>query len=130
MALTDTVVWVFSPDLGETNEFADVAHTDVDGLSNGQAADKQFAPLLGTPAEFRKASKQYWKLTQAQADDLQFSPADQIAVVPDWQHVAGLIVIGIRNDFVGPINEANLPALAKARLQKLRAGNPTLGTLL
>jgi len=130
MAVTDTVVWVFSPDLGETNEFADVAHTDVDGLSSSHAADKQFAPLLGTPAEYRKASKQYWKLTQVQADELQFLPADQIAVVPDWQHVAALIVIGVRNDFVGPVNELNLPQLAQDRLVLLRAGNPTLGTPL
>ncbi len=129
MALTDTVVWVFSPDLGESNEIGDVAHTDVDGVSNGQAADRQFNPLLATPAEFRKGSMQYWKLTQAQADDIQFNPLDQIAVVPDWQHVAGLIAIGIHFTFAGG-QEVNLPALAKARLQKLRAGNPTLGTLL
>ena len=129
MALTDTVVWVFSPDLGESNEIADVAHTDVDGVTSDHAADKQFDPLLATPAEFRKGAKQYWKLTQAQADDIQFLPADQITVVPEWQHVALLIAIGIRNDFAGG-QEGNLPALAKARLQKLRAGNPTLGELL
>lgn len=129
MALTDTVVWVFSPDLGESNELGDVAHTDVDGVSSDHASDRQFNPLLGTPAEFRKGAKQYWKLTQAQADDIQFNPGDQITAAAEWQHVCGLIVIGIHFTFAGG-QEVNLPALAKARLQKLRAGNPTLGTLL
>jgi len=126
MALTDTVVWVFTPDIGESNELADVTHTDTDGVSSGQDPDKQFAPLNATPGELRKGAKQYYKLTQAQADNLQFLPLDQIAVVPAWQHVAALIIIGIHNTFTGA-NEANLPALAKARLQKLRAGNPTMG---
>jgi len=106
MALTDTVVWVFTPDIGESNELADVTHTDTDGVSSGQDPDKQFAPLNATPGELRKGAKQYYKLTQAQADNLQFLP--------------------IHNTFTGA-NEANLPALAKARLQKLRAGNPTMG---
>lgn len=129
MALTDTVVWVFSPDLGESNELGDVAHTDVDGVSSGQNSDRQFNPLLATPAEFRKGSKQYWKLTQAQADDIQFLPSDQITTAPEWQHVCGLIAIGIHNMFSGA-DFALLPALAKARIQKLRAGNPTLGSPL
>lgn len=127
MALTNTVVWVFSADLGETIELGDVTHTDTDGVSSGQDPDKQFAPLNATPGELRKGAKQYYKLTQAQADALQFLPADQIPVVPEWQHVAGLIIIGKHDDFAGPVNEQNLPALAKARLQKLRAGNPTMG---
>lgn len=129
MALTNTVVWVFSPDLGETNELGDVTHTDVDGVSSGQDPDKQFAPLNATPGELRKGSMQYYKLTQAQADNIQFLPADQIATVPEWQHVCGLIIIGIHNMFSGA-DFALLPALAKARIQKLRAGNPTLGSPL
>lgn len=126
MALTDTVVWVFSADLGESNELGDVTHTDTDGVSSGQDPDKQFAPLDATPGELRKGTMQYYKLTQAQADAIQFLPADQIPVVPEWQHVAGLIIIGIHNAFSGG-NFDNLPALAKARIQKLRAGNPTMG---
>jgi len=69
---------------------------------------------------------QYYKLTQAQADAIQFLPADQIPTVPEWQHVAALIIIGIHNSFSGAGFD-NLPALAKARIQKLRAGNPTMG---
>lgn len=126
MALTNTVVWVFSEALGESNELGDVTHTDTDGVSSGQDADKQFAPLNATPGELRKGAKQYYKLTQQEADDIQFLPADQIAVVAEWQHVALTIIIGIQNIFTGA-NEANLPALAKARIQKLRAGNPTMG---
>lgn len=129
MALTNTVVWVFSPDLGETNELGDVTHTDFDGVSSGQDPDKQFAPLDATPAELRKGCKQYYKLTQAQADAIQFNPLDQINTVPEWQHICDLIIIGVHNAFAGG-EEINLPQLAQDRLVLLRAGNPTMGNPL
>jgi len=126
MALENSVIWVFTPDLGETNELADVAHTDVDSTAGGSSP---FNPLNATPAELRKASIDYWHLTQAQGDDIQFNPLDNIDTAAEWLHVCEFIYIGIHAAFAGG-EEINLPQLAQDRLVLLRAGNPTLGSPL
>jgi len=123
MALVNTIVWLFSPDIGDRSETADLAHTENDNRTR-DAANKRFDPADATLAELQRASVQYFGLTRAQVEKITGMQA--VAIHTDWNHKAAQILIGIHDDFTGA-NEANLPALAKARLRSLRGGNPNIG---
>ena len=123
MALVNTIVWIFSPDLGDTHELADLAHTENDNRLT-ERAEKRFDPADATLAELQRASIQYFGLTRAQVEKITGMQA--VAIHTDWTHKAAQILIGIHDDFAGA-NETLLPALARRRLQSLRGGNPNIG---
>ena len=123
MALVNTIVWIFSPDLGDTHELADLAHTENDNRLT-ERAEKRFDPADATLAELQRASIQYFGLTRAQVEKITGMQA--VAIHTDWTHKAAQILIGIHDDFSGA-NETLLPALARRRLQSLRGGNPNIG---
>ncbi len=123
MALVNTIVWIFSPDLGDTHELADLAHTENDNQLT-ERAEKRFDPADATLAELQRASIQYFGLTRAQVD--QITGMQAVAIHTDWSHKASQILIGIHDAFSGA-NESRLPALARRRLQSLRGGNPNIG---
>ncbi len=124
MALVNTVVWIFSPDLGETHELGDVAHTDNDNQTR-EPANKRFDPADATLAELQRAAIQFFGLNRAQVD--QITGLQAVAIHTDWSHKANQILIGIHDAFSGA-NESRLPALARRRLTSLRGGNPNIGT--
>ena len=123
MALVNTVVWIFSPDLGEAFELADLAHTENDNQLT-ERAEKRFDPADATLAELQRAAMQYFGLTRTQVE--QITGMQAVAIHTDWTHKAAQILIGIHDAFSGA-NESRLPALAKRRLQSLRGGNPNIG---
>jgi hypothetical protein len=117
MAIDNAIVWIFSPDLGESSELADYGHTLHDNDITWPSDDR-FDPVDASMGEFRRAARQYFKLS-----------ADAIPCSAEWLHIADEIWIFIHRDFDGA-DEALLPARARARLQSLRGGNPNQGTLL
>lgn len=123
MALVNTIVWIFSPDIGNTFELADLAHTSHDNLTRNPA-NKRFDPADATLAELQRASIQYFGLTRAQVDKI--TGLQAVAIHTDWLHKANQILIGIHDDFTGA-NESRLPALGRRRLASLRGGNPNIG---
>ena len=126
MALANTIVWIFSPDLGETHELGDLAHTEIDNRLAFDA-NKRFDPADATLAELQRASMQYFGLTRAQVG--QITGMEAVAIHTDWSHKASQILIGIHDAFSGA-NESRLPALGRRRLASLRGGNPNIGKLL
>lgn len=126
MALANTIVWIFSPDLGETNELGDCAHTEVDNQVRW-AADTRFDPADATLPELQRAAIQYFGLTRAEVDAI--TGLEAVAILNRWTHKANQILIGIHSAFAGA-NESRLPALGRRRLQSLRTGNPNIGKLL
>ncbi len=125
MALVNTIVWIFSPDIGDTFELGDLAHTSNDNRTRDDP-NKRFDPADATLAELQRASMQYFGLTRAQVD--QITGMEAVAIHTDWSHKAVQILIGIHDAFSGA-NESRLPALARRRLTSLRGGNPNIGTL-
>lgn len=123
MALANTVVWIFTPDLGEQHELADLAHTVVDNKTRWPA-DERFDPADDTVSEIQRALVQYFHLTAAEVLDIQ--SFERVAIDPVWNDKAAQILIGIHRTFTGA-NEVNLPARARNRLRSLRSGNPNLG---
>ncbi|MCK5090277.1 MAG: hypothetical protein KAQ88_09875 [Hyphomicrobiaceae bacterium] len=124
MALDNTIVWIFTPDLGETHELADLAHSDHDNKTR-KPVDERFDPADDTLAEIQRALVQYFpSLTAAQVLDIQ--SLERVAIDPAWNDKAVQILIGIHRTFAGA-NEANLPARARNRLRSLRSGNPNVG---
>jgi len=123
MALANTIVWIFSPDIGDKNEIGDLAHTENDNRTR-DAANKRFDPADASLAELQRAAIQFFGFTRAQVDKITGMQA--VAIHTDWDHKAAQILIGIHDDFTGA-NETNLPALAKRRLLSLRGGNPNIG---
>ena len=124
MALANTVVWIFTPDLGELHEIGDLAHSDVDNKTRW-AADTRFDPANDTLAEIQRALVQYFGLTSAEVLDIQ--SFERVAIDPVWtDKAANGILIGIHRTFVGA-NEVNLPERTRNRLRSLRSGNPNLG---
>ncbi len=123
MALDNTIVWCFSPDLGETHEIGDCAHTTVDNKTRNPAGTR-FDPADDSLAEIRRALTQYFPLTVTQAEEI--LSIERSAIDAAWTDKAALILICIHRSFAGA-NETLLPALAKARLRKLRNGDPQLG---
>jgi len=123
MALANTVVWIFTPDLGELHEIGDVAHSDVDNKTRWPTGVR-FDPADDTLAEIRRAIVQYFRLTAANADE--FLIIERAAIDPAWSHKADAILIAIHRTFAGA-NEVNLPARSRNRLRSLRSGNPNLG---
>ncbi len=126
MALANTIVWIFSPDLGETNELGDLAHTENDNQVRW-AADKRFDPADASLAEMQRAAIQYFGLTRTEVE--QITGLEAVAIHTNWSHKASQILIGIHSAFAGA-NESRLPALGRRRLQSLRTGNPNIGKLL
>jgi len=123
MALVNTIVWVFSPDLGDTHELSDLAHTENDNQTR-EPANKRFDPADATLAELQRASIQYFGLSRAQVNEI--TSLQAVAIDTAWDHKAVQILIGIHSAFSGA-NESRLPALARRRLQSLRGGNPNMG---
>ncbi len=123
MALDNTIVWIFSPDLGESHELADYGHTTVDNQTRDPASGR-FDPNDATLDELRRAVSQFHNLSGAQV--LLLEAIERVAISPTWSDKAGEIIIMIRNDLTGA-NESRLPARAKARLRSLRDGNPNVG---
>lgn len=123
MALDNTIVWIFSPDLGESHELADYGHTTHDNKLT-RPANTRFDPGDATLDELRRAVSQYHKLSGAQVLDLE--AIERVAISPTWSDKAGEIIIMIRKDFTGA-NETRLPARARNRLRSLRAGDPNVG---
>lgn len=124
MALANTIVWIFTPDLGEQHEMADLAHSDVDNKTRWPP-DTRFDPADDTLAEIQRALVQYFHLTSAEVLDIQ--SFERVAIDPVWNDkAANGILIGIHRSFTGA-NEARLPARARNRLRSLRSGNPNLG---
>lgn len=124
MALANTIVWIFTPDLGEQHEMGDLAHSDVDNKTRWPA-DTRFDPANDTLAEIQRALVQYFHLTSGQVADIQ--SFERVAIDPVWNDkAANGILIGIHRLFAGA-NEANLPARARNRLRSLRSGNPNIG---
>ena len=129
MALANTVVWIFSPDLGEQHEGGDLAHTEVDAKITWPSGNR-FDPVDASAGELRRAARQYFNLAANEVNALNIAVGDiAIPVVAEWAHIAEFIYIAIHRDFDGA-DEVNLPAIAQARLGFLRAGNPQLGKLL
>jgi len=126
MALVNTIVWIFSPDLAEPRELGDLAHTSNDNRTR-DPANKRFDPADATLAELQRAAIQYFGLTRAQVDKI--TGLQAVAIHTDWSHKANQILIGIHDDFTGA-NESRLPALARNRLRSLRGGNPNIGKRL
>lgn len=126
MALVNTIVWIFSPDIGNTFELADLAHTENDKETRWPA-NKRFDPADASLAELQRAAIQYFGLTRAQVDKI--TGLQAVAIHTDWSHKANQILIGIHDDFTGA-NESRLPALARNRLRSLRGGNPNIGRRL
>lgn len=123
MPLANTIVWIFSPDLNEQFEGGDLAHTEADN-DISQPANKRFDPDDASAGELRRAAGQYFGLTNPQLNKI--TALEAVAIHTNWDHKAAQILIGIHQDW-GGANEVNLPALAKARLVKLRAGDPQFG---
>lgn len=123
MALDNTIVWIFSPDLGETNELGDYGHTTHDNKITRPAGER-FDPNDVTLDELRRAVSQYHKLTGAQV--LELGSIERVAIDPAWNDKAVEIIIMIRDDLAGA-NETRLPARARNRLRSLRTGNPNVG---
>jgi len=124
MALANNIVWIFTPDLGDTHELADLAHSDHDNKTRWPA-DTRFDPADDTLSEIQRALVQYFPaLTSAQVADIQ--SFERVAIDPAWNDKAVQIMIGIHRLFAGA-NEANLPARARNRLRSLRSGNPNVG---
>jgi hypothetical protein len=126
MAIDNAIVWIFSPDLGETNEGGDLAHTLHDN-NIIWPSDDRFDPVDASMGELRRAARQYFKLAANEVNALNIAPGDiAIPCAAEWLHVADEIYIVIHRDFDG-VDEVNLPAIAQARLVLLRAGNPQFG---
>lgn len=123
MALANTIVWIFTPDLGELHEIGDLAHSDVDNKTRWPSGER-FDPADDTLAEIQRALVQYFGLTSAEVLDIQ--SFERVAIDPVWNHKAAAILIGIHRTFAGA-NEVNLPARTRNRLRSLRSGNPNLG---
>ena len=124
MALANTIVWIFTPDLGEQHEMGDLAHTEVDNKTRWQA-DTRFDPADDTLSEIQRALVQYFGLTSGEVADIQ--SFERVAIDPVWtDKAANGILIGIHRLFAGA-NEVNLPARGRNRLRSLRSGNPNLG---
>jgi hypothetical protein len=111
--------------LNEQFEGGDLAHTSADN-DLSQPANKRFDPDDASAGELRRAAGQYFGLTNPQLN--QITALEAIAIDPAWSHKAAQILVGIHSSW-GGANEVNLPALAKARLQSLRTGNPNYGKL-
>lgn len=123
MALDNTIVWIFSPDLGESHELADYGHTTHDNKITRPSGER-FDPNDVTLDELRRAVSQYHKLTGPQV--LELGSIERVAIDPAWNDKAVEIIIMIRDDLAGA-NETRLPARARNRLRSLRAGNPNVG---
>jgi hypothetical protein len=124
MALANTIVWIFTPDLGEQHEMGDLAHTENDNKARWPAGTR-FDPANDTLSEIQRALVQYFHLTSGEVADIQ--SFERVAIDPAWNDkAANGILIGIHRTFAGA-NEANLPARARNRLRSLRSGNPNLG---
>lgn len=123
MALDNTIVWIFTPDLGEQHEIGDLAHTVHDNKTR-DPANTRFDPADDTLAEVQRALVQYFDLTSLQVADIQ--SFERVAIDPAWTDKAAAILIGIHRTFAGA-NEVNLPARSRNRLRSLRSGNPNLG---
>lgn len=123
MALDNTIVWIFSPDLGDTHELADYGHTTHDNQTR-RPPDTRFDPNAVTLDELRRAVVQYHKLTSAEV--LELGSIERVAIDPTWNDKALEIIIMIRDDLAG-VNESRLPARARNRLRSLRTGNPNVG---
>ncbi len=126
MALVNTIVWIFSPDLTNTFEFADLAHTENDNETRWPP-NTRFDPADATLPELQRAAIQYFGLTRAQVDEL--TGLQAVAIQSQWSHKAVQILIGIHSSFAGA-NESRIPALGRRRLASLRTGNPNIGVLL
>ena len=126
MALVNTIVWIFSPDLGDTHERADLAHTSNDNETRWPP-DTRFDPADASLAELQRAAMQYFHFTRAQVDEL--TGLEAVAIQSRWSHKAVQILIGIHSSFAGA-NESRIPALGRRRLASLRTGNPNIGVLL
>jgi hypothetical protein len=126
MALVNTIVWIFSPDIRNTFERADLAHTENDNQTRWPA-NKRFDPADATLPELQRAAIQYFGLTRAQVDEL--TGLQAVAIQSQWSHKAVQILIGIHSAFAGA-NESRIPALGRRRLASLRTGNPNIGVLL
>jgi hypothetical protein len=124
MALENTIVWIFTPDLGELHEIGDLAHSTFDNQTRKPAGER-FDPADDTLAEIQRAVVQYFNLTPAQAADIEIF--ERVAIDPVWNDkAANGILIGIHRTFAGA-NEVNLPARTRNRLRSLRDGNPNIG---
>lgn len=126
MALVNTIVWIFSPDISNTFELADLAHTENDNETRWPA-NKRFDPADASLAELQRAAIQYFGLTRAQVDKI--TGLQAVAIHTDWSHKANQILIGIHDDLTGA-NESRIPALGRRRLASLRTGNPNIGRRL
>jgi len=123
VALDNTIVWIFSPDLGDTHELADYGHTTHDNNLT-RPADTRFDPNTVTLDELRRAVSQYHNLTGPEV--LELGSIERVAIDPTWNDKALEIIIMIRDDLAGA-NESRLPARARNRLRSLRTGNPNVG---
>ncbi len=123
MALVNTIVWIFSPDVGDKTELGDLAHTSQDNRTRDDA-NKRFDPADASLAELQRAAIQFFGMTRAQVDKI--TGLQAVAIHTDWAHKATQILIGIHDDFSGA-NESRLPAVARNRLRSLRGGNPNIG---
>lgn len=123
MAIDNAVVWVFSPDLEQSQiEWSDYGHTQRDNLPT-MPNGTRFDPADASMGEMRRAAGDYWDLAPNEVNRLNFDPADEIAVLPEYAHICDTIYIVIHRDYDGT-DEVNLPARAQQRLAALRAGDP------
>ncbi len=129
MAIDNAIVWIFTPDIGESSELADYAHTLHDNDITWPNDDR-FDPVDASAGELKRAARNYWKLAANEVNFLNLGAGDDaIPCSAEWLHIADEIWIFIHRDFDGA-DENLLPARAQTRLASLRSGNPNQGTLL
>jgi len=117
--LADSVVWVFSPDLGELFEWGDYGRLPDDESFGWDPSD-------ATMGELRRVCGEYFHLKPNEVNKLNW--ASVIECSPEWLWVCETIWILIHRDYDGA-DEVNLPLEAQDRIAHLRDGNPQVCTL-